>query len=468
MLNSVSDQSRFATGLDHNWMQYGRRAGATSAGLSVDQIYQINQLASVQRLGVNQLQLGEFNTLNPKNNLRLPPSGASSTVSFSPTAKLQSAAATLGRDLAQLGKTRDPLRASLSEPELANAKALNGGGSTAAQSLVVNQLAQAQTSQSDVFSSQDSALGSGELSIRFGIISALGEQTSNAKSVTVKVAASDSLQDVARNIERAAPQLNTSISGNTAAGFRLLLSNSTTGAEQAFTLGARSDSQNQLSKLTVTADQARNSDNRAQDAIVQLNNRELRSANNTINDPKSGLQLELKKTGSSNIALQRDDAQLAENFQQLIDNLNQYRSQLRDVGSGLGQRELNKIDETLNGLSVGVGNERLALSDLGITTARDGKLIVNETRLSQQALARSDTVNSLFNQALDQLANRSKTVQQEASLLNSSVAANLIYRPTQSATQATGGASQLSLLQAGEQTNRAWYGISQYLAVSQL
>jgi hypothetical protein len=311
MLNSVSDQSRFATGLDHNWMQYGRRAGATSAGLSVDQIYQINQLASVQRLGVNQLQLGEFNTLNPQNNLRVLPSSNSTTVSFSPTAKLQSAAATLDRDLTQLSKTRDPLRVSLSESELASAKALSGGDTVAAQSLVVNQLAQAQTSQSDIFASQDSALGSGELSIRFGAISASGEQNTN-KSVTVKVSASDTLQDVARNIERAAPQLDTSISGDAATGFRLLLSNSATGAEQAFTLGVSSDAQNQLSKLALSADQARNGANSAQDAVVQLNNRELRSENNTINDQQSNLLLELYKTGRGDIALQRDDAQLAE------------------------------------------------------------------------------------------------------------------------------------------------------------
>ncbi|WP_373974412.1 flagellar filament capping protein FliD [Chitinibacter sp. SCUT-21] len=483
MLNSISGRNDFYSRYGGAESIYGRNTSVQSAGLSAQSLAAINQLSGIGSISASNLRLNNLNSLNSLSNDFLSKRSASSTVSLSPSAKIQSSLSTLNTELKRLAA---PLRSNLlqatsSDPTVAQAKTLTGGAPAAAKNVNVEQLAQGQLSQTANFNAATELLGQGRLTIQLGAV-ANGSQQAEGRAISVDLAAIDTLSDVARKIQTAQPALKASVVSDEA-GTRLQIENSATGAAQAFTIQAQSSddeaASGNLAKLAIDASAAQNNANRvAQDARVQIDGRDLRSNTNVLNDPTSNLSLDIRQVGSTSVTLSRDVRSLNQNFAQLIEQFNQARSQLTgqtksasstDVGSGLARRELSRLDEVLSNLAVGQGQQRVSLNDLGITTASDGRLIVNETRLSQQALAQPEAANNLLNLAIDKLSQSTASSLQELSILNSPF--QQIQRsanPNTSISFAAAG-NALSLLQSSSQglSLRGLYGVSQYLQVAQ-
>ncbi|WP_348945903.1 flagellar filament capping protein FliD [Chitinibacter sp. FCG-7] len=481
MLNSISGRTDFYSRYGGADAIYGRGSITQSAGLSSQLLDRIYQLSAVDRLGASSLRLNNSDSFNRLSTDFQQKRADSTSVTLSTPARVQSAMSNLNAELKTLAApaARNPLQASSSAPDILKAQAIGGGEPRALQNVRIEQLAQGQLSQSGNLANKDELVGQGRLTIQFGALGAGGTSQREESRITIDVAASDTLGDVARKISQAQPGLKASAIED-AAGARLQLESAALGAAQAFTITAQTNqgatATGNLATLAIDSNQAAAASRVAQDARVQIDGREIRSTSNRVRDSASNLQLDLLQTGEANVTLNRDAAQLGKNISQLIGRVNQAREQLNAVNaaengagaSGLARREINRLEGVLNNLATGLGNERLSLNDLGITTAQDGKLVVNETRLSQQALARTDAVNQLFNDAVDQLGGSVSSSQQELAVLNSPLQILRSNTASQTATSLLGRAG-FSLLQSGESgfSWRGMYGVSQYLQVAQ-
>ncbi|QLG89700.1 flagellar filament capping protein FliD [Chitinibacter bivalviorum] len=474
MLNSVSDRNGFFSRQNGVGAIYGQNTATPSAGLSSDDIYRIGSMSAINRVGGSNLQLSNLNAISAAPNEFLQKRFSSSTVTLSAPAQVQSSLSTLDTTLKSfsLPAVRNPLKTSQSQAEIATAKALSGGDALAAQTIEVKQLAQGQISQTKALASKDDLLGKGSLTIRFGAINDQLNQAQGGKTLQVQIDSTETLGDLARKIENAQPSLRAAVVVDTQ-GARLQLENTNTGAEQAFTLIAQEDSggtSTNLSRLSLDAAAATSGLRVALDAKVSIAGREVQSASNTLSDTASNVQLELKSVGQASIGLERDDKALAANFKHLIAGINELKTQLQAVDAGLAKKTISQIDEVLNKLSVGQGNESLSLNAIGITSSNDGKLIVNETRLSQQALAQADSVNTLFNRAVDQLGAMTSAGLQTTSFLNNPAQ---VLRNNAGFTYPRFGEASTALPPPVWSANNAnnWrnqYGISQYLQISLL
>lgn len=479
MLNSLS-------GRNDNYNRIGdsiytRASSVQSAGLSARTLAALTQLSPIDRISNNNLRLSNLNSLNSLAAEALQRRSNSTTVFLSTEAKIQSAFSTLNTDLKALATSsaRDPLQLTSSDPNIVRGSAISGGALTSERTLVVQQLAQAQLSQSAAFTSASDLIGAGQLRIQFGPLRT-GIQQAEGAALQIDVSASDTLASLARKIDAATPALRASVISDPQ-GARLQLESSGFGALQAFTIAVsgvdnRLPSTN-LAKLELNLNAAQAATRLAQDAKLSIDGRELTSSTNAVRDPPSNLVLELRQQGTSTVALARDGAQLNSNVLQWVERFNNTRTQLNAITEpGVARitadrialnKAMERLDDVVANLSRGVNDQSLA--DLGITQATDGKLQVNLARLTQQIDAQPEAVNQWLNTALTQLTEASKTTMPDAlsalrplQLARTSLqGANTSYFFSANGTAA--GASNLMGFNL-----RGLYGVSQYLLVSQM
>ena len=293
---------------------------------------------------------------------------------------------------------------SVSEPSLLSATALPGSriGGLAA-TIEIAQLAQAQTLSSVSLASRAEPAGQGELTL-----------TTAAGSFAVTIdATNDSLDGLARAINDAGAGVTASVVVDTN-GARLVV-NGATGEANAFTLAVPGGTVSGLERFAfgpsvtggMTQAQA------AQDAILRLDNVEVRRATNSFKDLIPGLQIDLKKAAPGtlvSLGVARPTAAIQQGVNDFVAAYNELMAMLAQAtapgaaGEGgplrgdLGVREMRrKLGQLPSMALVSEGSGPRTLAEIGVRTNRDGTLSVDTGRLQAMLESDPDAVEALFN-----------------------------------------------------------------------
>lgn len=292
--------------------------------------------------------------------------------------------------------------------------------------LDVSQLAQSQSVATNAFATSATPIGTGTLTFRFGTVTtdASGNvtgftQNPDKADVTIDISASNnSLQGIRDAVNNANAGVSASIV-NDGSGERLVFSATDTGADNAFVIGVSDNDGNDadasgLSQLAFNTSATQAQQIRAaQDAQLTVNGLAVSRASNEITDLIDGVSLSLKGTTTStaHIAVTQDTGAVKQKIQgfvdafnklqQQIDQISGYNAQTKTGGVLQGNATVLRIASSLQRLTTSVvsvldGRAIRSLADLGVTTAADGTLSVDSTKLDAALKSHFDEVGALF------------------------------------------------------------------------
>jgi flagellar hook-associated protein 2 len=293
---------------------------------------------------------------------------------------------------------------SVSDPNLLGAIAVPGARlSELSAQLEVMQLAKAQTLQSVSISNASAPVGQGDLTL-----------TTAAGSFTVTIdSGNDSLSGLAAAINGKAAGVTASIVTDST-GARLVLKGAT-GEANAFTLSVPAGTGTGLERFAydpavsggMTAAQT------AQDAIVRLDGVEVRRASNSFKDLIEGVQIDLKRAAPGStvaIGLTRPTAAIEQSLTDFVTAYNEFTKALAAQTSAgqagtaagplrgdLGIRELQRQLAQLPSQVLNSQGPIRTLSEIGVSTNRDGTLTLNTARLKSVLERDPLGVEALFN-----------------------------------------------------------------------
>lgn len=264
-------------------------------------------------------------------------------------------------------------------------------------SIVVKQLAKAQTVVSSYFASSSTVVGSGGLTLTTG---------SGTFNVTLD-SSNNTLAGIAKAINGANAGVTASIVTD-ATGARLSIKGAT-GAANAFTIAPTSGSDAALGALAYPQSggtgltQAQG----AQDAIVNLDGLDVSRASNSIDDLITGVTLKLQKespTQTVSLGATRPTDAITQAVNDFVSAFNSVQAEIKSAlaaggafanNSGIRQMQqmMSKLTSTTLNTSGGPGT----LAEIGVSTGRDGTLSVDAATLSKMLTTYPDGVEAMFN-----------------------------------------------------------------------
>ncbi|MGC9127218.1 MAG: flagellar filament capping protein FliD [Acidithiobacillus sp.] len=293
----------------------------------------------------------------------------------------------------------------LSNPAVATASVTNGAqlGSYSLSNIV---LAQSQSVYSPSFASaSNTAVGTGTLQIQIG---------SGAVSNIVINNGNDTLNGIASAINQANLGLSAAVI-NDGSGYRLTLTGTETGANNAFTV-AVSGASGSLAELSyssgvsggMTLSQA------AQNASLSINGLAVTSSSNTVSGAIPGVTLNLQTSGSTTLQVAASNSafvsavqSFTSAFNKTMATINQLTSYNAQTGSGgplLGSAAVQGLrTQLLNlisgpGLGVSSGSAYNSLGAVGLGLTSSGTVTLNTGTLSTALNSDYQTVLGLFSQ----------------------------------------------------------------------
>ena len=287
-------------------------------------------------------------------------------------------------------------------------------------SIEVRSLAASQSTVSPTLASDSTPVGAG--SLHFDLGSWSNDQTvfnpkSGSSGVDVAVSATDTLTTVAAKVNAAGAGVSASVV-NDSSGSRLVFSSATTGLANTFRVtaldadGGNSDATG-LSALAYDpagGTTATTVTQPASDASARINGLPVTSDTNTLANVINGINVTLGKvtTGTVQVAVAQDNAGITKSVQGFVDAYNALSTLLTadlkyDLGtkvSGALQgdstaRSLQNQLRSIVGSSSGASSVFSTLSQVGIQTAKDGTLALDNARLTS-ALANPVELKKLF------------------------------------------------------------------------
>lgn len=301
-----------------------------------------------------------------------------------------------------------------SSPGVVSVSALPGAKlSGFSAQLGVRQLAQAEAATTDAAVDRTARFRPGTLAIRIGAqpIDANGDPTA---TVTIPDGGA-TLDDVAAQIN--ATRAKTGLTATVVTdgqGVRLTIKGAS-GAAQAFTIDGGDDANavdgdgyQDLSGLSVGTDASGTTIGTvAQDAVVTLDGATFSRAANTIDDLVPGVRLSLSGVSTSAVTLGSTPptSALSQAVGDFVDTYNQMLSVVKDetdAKTGVLKSESNvtAMARQLSQLTTAVlqtsGTGPRTLADLGVSTARDGTLSVDSTKLAKALADYPDQVEAMF------------------------------------------------------------------------
>lgn len=304
-----------------------------------------------------------------------------------------------------------------SNTSLLKVSTLSGGTAAGLSAQVeVRQLASGQVANSAAVADKAAAIGQGKLTLTFGATTVVdGEMTAftagpgTAVEITID-STNSSLQGVADAINAKKAGVTASILTDST-GSRIVLK-SATGASQGFTLTATETAgQEGLSALNVGVGATGTTiGSTAQDAIVAVDGVPVRRAVNSIPDIIPGIRLDLVAASVGtriNIGNEAPTAGLQQAVGDIVDTYNELYTQLKtatdpvtgplrqDAAAKAMLRSLADLS-TKSLVSGGVAGSPKSLSEIGVSTNRDGSLTLNAGRLTNALLAYPDSVEAMF------------------------------------------------------------------------
>ncbi|WP_447932407.1 flagellar filament capping protein FliD [Sphingopyxis fribergensis] len=263
-----------------------------------------------------------------------------------------------------------------------------------AATVVVNQLARAQTNYSGVVADRTAAIGAGTMTLTVGGV---------AKTITIG-AANNSLEGLANAINASGAGVTASIIADEG-GHRLIVKGPT-GEVGAFTLTADAGADPGLAAFSTSGGMTVGQT--ATNAEFTIDGVAFSRANNIVDDVIPGMSLTLKKAAPGqgvDIGASRPLDMIKQTVGDFVSVYNQLKKSLVSASSMSGATtSLREIERELSNLvnkvlsSHGSINK---LSDIGISSTRDGLLSVDNAKLDKVLASDAGAVEALFNPRRD-------------------------------------------------------------------
>lgn len=337
-----------------------------------------------------------------------------------------------------------------------NTAAVTGSATTGALAtsfgLKINDLAQVQSARSAGIATGSQIGSAGRLDFQLGEWSGTSFTAGSSSSVSVNVAATDTLTDIATKINSASAGV-TAVVVKTGTNDQLLLRGNTTGATSGFQVKsfdgggtAITDGTTGVGKLaydyssTSSAFYGMTQTQAAQNASIEIDGIAITSASNTVTDAVPGITLNLlsKTTTAATITVGDDTASIKskmEAFQTAynkvattLSDLTKYDTATKKAGALQGDSTavgLQSVLRSMLGANGPSGTTFTKLSDIGMEMQRDGTLTLNSTKVDA-ALKKLTDLNTFFtastgSSATDGMARRINTFIQQSNGVDGNV-----------------------------------------------
>ncbi|WP_297574230.1 flagellar filament capping protein FliD [uncultured Deefgea sp.] len=293
--------------------------------------------------------------------------------------------------------------------------------------LEVSQLAQNQKLTTSVFTSVNSPVGTGKITLQFGTVDSK-DTPSNADdtftvnsakaSITIDITASNNSLAGVRDAVNAANAGVTASILNDGSGNRLVLTSKDSGAANSMRLVVEDTDGNQtdtngLSALSYDPTGTRNllETQTAKDAKLKIDGISVSKPSNTINDAIQGVTLNLLKvtTTPTTITIGNDASGIKTSVQSFVKAFNELNKSLTDLSSydpktgkaGIlnGETAIRSVQQELRAVlnrPLGSGSFFQSLSEVGISLDKAGAMTLNETKLQQAITSNPGAVANLF------------------------------------------------------------------------
>jgi len=358
----------------------------------------------------------------PQANPSAKPSDTEPDAQISPVGKLRSATSATLDAAAQLRKTQtwSATTASSDTPQVV--QAVSNKAASGDYSVSVDAVAAAQTTASATFSSLSTVIGIGTLNIELG-----GWNTSQTAFATnpnwPKASVTFGPKDT--SLERIRDRINAAGVGviasvvSDATGSRLVLRSTSTGAANGFKVSAEPNSKPTADTSQALAalgfdPSAINGGNAAlvqaaQDAKLNINGRDVQSAQNMVEDKATGLSLRLHDVsqGEVNIHVKSDTASLSQGVHDFANAYNDMSAQLASIdpqSSDSGIQTARDIQQRVQAAFKPDGHPSALsnrLSDIGVAMNSQGMLTVDDAKLTASLEQNPSQVQSLFTHKAD-------------------------------------------------------------------
>ncbi|MBJ7441144.1 MAG: flagellar filament capping protein FliD [Sphingopyxis sp.] len=265
-----------------------------------------------------------------------------------------------------------------------------------AATVVVSQLARAQSTYSGVVADRTAAIGTGTMTLTVGGV---------AKTITVD-ATNNSLDGLANAINSSGGGVTASIIADQG-GHRLILKGPS-GAANAFTLAADAGADPGLSAFAYGAGGGMTLGQSAANADFTIDGVAFSRASNTIDDVVPGMSLTLKKAAPGqpvDIGASRPLDMIKQTVGDFVSVYNQLKKSLSSAagqsGSTTALRELERELSGLIGTVISSHGSINKLTDIGVSTTKEGLLAVDEVKLAKVLATDAGAVEALFNPRRD-------------------------------------------------------------------
>jgi len=299
---------------------------------------------------------------------------------FSGLGQLKSALSVF-QDLAQsLAGSGLSTRASSSASDVL-AVSTSASAASGSHDISVSQLAQQQILISPEAASRDTPLGSGSPAVvRIGA-------DGSSKSITID-SRNNTLQGIADAFKQAGLDASLVQSGT---GTALQL-RSASGADNRLSISVAGDAtiQGLFNGLEETQS--------AQDAILSIDGTTINSAGNKVEGAIKGVTLNLNEVGDTTLTIAQDNGEIAKNVAAFVKGFNALQDRLDSLGNGAlkGNPALQQVRTQLNDLLRSAGGTRDELASDGLTVDSNGRLKLDNQKLSSAIASDSSAVSKLF------------------------------------------------------------------------
>ena len=282
-----------------------------------------------------------------------------------------------------------------------------GGAKAGTYAINVQQLAQGQFLTSAEFSSATAKVGTGApttVKIDFGTAGDKGFTTNGtATSKTISIDSSNNTVDGIAAAFKAAGvdvkvekgddgKVSLSIAGQSGEANSMRISVSGDAALKNL-LGYDPDEKGKQGFKQTTA---------AQDAILTVDGKQIKSASNTLDKNKGieGAALTLTGKGKADITISQDASKIGDNLKTFVAAYNDLNAKLKTLSSGAlkGDTALGQVAMQMDMLlKTGGGNvSTSALAAAGVSQGKDGKLVIDDKKMQAAITADSSQVAKLF------------------------------------------------------------------------
>ena len=260
----------------------------------------------------------------------------------------------------------------------------------------IKQLASAQTLATPAQKSSSAPIGSGAATQ----ISVVSGNPQSTKIISISIGSgsgNNSLQGIAAALKAAGIDASIQTAAN-GKGYSLTLA-SGLGASQQMQISVKGDA-TLKALLSFNPANSRNGMTQtgaAQDSIISVNGKTLRSDSNTLHDAIPGTTLEIRKTGSSDIAISQDNSQIKQHITSFVAAYNQLISQIGSLhGNAPAAASATQVKSQLDQIVKSLPQGSAALNQIGIQLANNGSMTLDSGQLERALHNSADKVNQLF------------------------------------------------------------------------